>query len=340
MGGLGKGATFTKTINELAVTGTSGIYEWDVWLVTSDPTTSNNAPDLEVAETLPVNKFYVLQAGSDPLLPDVSFKSNAPTGGYEAATKQTIEFVFTAGSTPIRKGNVSFELPPAGTTGWTAPHTGDGDGKITVQTDQDAANTGSAPAAYDKKYVTTSGQTITVKLDELPKGGRVIVTYTNGMVQRTAGEVKIASHFLSGGSLPRRVSNVEEITITNVADGTGTATITPDNVEAGSNDNTLTVTFKTEGSMDTGRVRLTAPADWGAFQDTEDDPAKDRNYVRRVTSSAGSKNVTDVTIDNDTVTAHLGTFGYGHTLTFVIESVVAQRQLGVGELHDRVRWQP
>ena len=67
-----------------------------------------------------------------------------------------------------------------------------------------------------------------------------------------------------------------EVEVTNAADGYGTATISPSEVSAGSNDEEITVDFTAVGSMDGGAVRLVIPDDWG---DLQDEDATEANYV-------------------------------------------------------------
>ena len=114
----------------------------------------------------------------------------------------------------------------------------------------------------------------------------VAVTYTKGIVQHNAeDEVEIRGYFKSGASLPERVSNIRYVDITNVASGSGMATISPHSAEAGSTDNDMTVRFEAQGSMDGGQVRLDLPDGWGKLQETN---ASGANYARVRVSSGGS----------------------------------------------------
>ena len=82
----------------------------------------------------------------------------------------------------------------------------------------------------------------------------------------------------SGGAA---TAGVVEVTITNVADGRGTATIENEaasddrTVVAGSVDNQIKVVFTAVGSMDGGAISLEIPDDWG---DMQRDP-REANYI-------------------------------------------------------------
>ena len=319
---LGKGSTFRRTIKRLRATSDAGAYTWEARLVLTDPGTAEPS-DGDVGVTL-----YVLQAGSDPDNPDVTFDitSTIPSDtvrgeGYPAASEQTIMFEFVAANTPIKDGNVSFRIP----SGWTRPNeTADAAGQVTVQTDADAAGTGADPADLDAKHVSTSSTEITVNLETLPENGRVIVTYSKGIIQHNAQEeVEIRGYFKSGASLPERVSEIVVVDVTNVAHGSGTVTIGPTSVEAGSTDNDMTVRFTAEGSMDGGQVRLELPAGWGSLQETN---ASGVNYAS-VRISGGT--LRDTAIGDDRVIAQLDEFGKGDVLTISFSDLEAQADLGI-----------
>ena len=261
--------------------------------------------------------LYVLRAGAIPTDPDVLFTSDIPGGRIPAASEQAaLNFTFTALRTPIKDGNVSFRIP----SGWTAPNeTADAAGEVTVTTSPDGST---EPVALDAKFVVTGGMEITVNLETLPESGRVIVTYKKGMVQRDAGKVEIKGYFKSGKSLPERASEVIEVTIDNVASGSGTATISPSSVEAGSDDNRLVVRFSAQGSMDGGHVRLTNATNWGAFQGTN---ASGANYIK-ISASSGA-NPRDTAIGDRVATAYFDEFSYGDVLTFTLDNAVAQPNL-------------
>ena len=72
-----------------------------------------------------------------------------------------------------------------------------------------------------------------------------------------------------------------EATITSVADGSGTATISRRSVRAGSSNNTIEVRFTAEGSMGGGAVSLQIPSGWGEMQ--VDDAAGNNSYCHTLT---------------------------------------------------------
>ena len=93
----------------------------------------------------------------------------------------------------------------------------------------------------------TAGRTIKVKVKALPKGGFIDITYTAAVVQYTADTVDIIGEFKASGASGesyRRASRVE-VEITNVADGSGSVTMSTGSspaytARAGSTDNTIT----------------------------------------------------------------------------------------------------
>ena len=157
-----------------------------------------------------------------------------------------------------------------------------------------------------------------------------MITYGAGeklaMAQRTAGKVEMKGYFDAGPVVSERVSSAFDITVDNVADGSGTATIDNNNVGAGSTDNDFSIRFSAQGSMDGGQVVLISPQGWGKFQGT--DPAA-ANYID-IDASSGAT-LRDTGVGNDRAIAHLETFGYGHVLTFTIRDLEAQPGLGIAK---------
>ena len=315
---LSRGSTFRRTIRRMRATNDANVYQWGVHLLTGDPLAV--VPDAE-ADSAIDTPLYVLQADDDPDAPDVTFViTDGPDTFSAAAIDQTIAFTFTALSTPIKDGNVSFSIP----SGWSPPtKTNDVAGDVTVS--GEGLDSSDPPAALDDADIRISGMEVTINIGSLAKGGTVVVTYTKGMIQRNADEeVEINSYFKPGKSLPERVSTVETVTITNVDSGSGTATISPTSVEAGSTDNKLTVRFSAQGSMDGGHVRFSNAADWGAFQGTS---ASGANYIKIDVSSGGS--LRDTAIGDRAATAYFDEFGYGDVITFTLDNAVAQPNLGI-----------
>ena len=120
-----------------------------------------------------------------------------------------------------------------------------------------------------------------------------------------------------GGRIRGRASNEINITVENVAAGSGTATISPRTVEAGSLVS-LTAVFRADGTMNGGQVDLQMPEDWGDLQQTE---ADEDNYVQ-VTGSGGT--LGDWDTNGDIVQVNLATFDDGDTVRFALSNVVAQ----------------
>ena len=186
--------------------------------------------------------------------------------------------------------------------------------------------------ALDKKYVTANSSGIKVDIKDdvaIERLGAIEITYGAdntklAMAQRTAGTEEIKGYYDAGTAVPERVSSARDITVTNVADGSGEATIDNIEVDAGSTDNDFTIRFTAQGSMDGGQVLLVSPTDWGSFQGT--DPAGD-NYIDIVASRGGT--LEDTGVGNDRAIAHLESFGYNNNLVFTIRNLEAQAHLGI-----------
>ena len=106
-----------------------------------------------------------------------------------------------------------------------------------------------------------------------------------------------------------------EVEVTNIADGAGSAMINETEINAGSTDNRIVVTFTAKGAMDGGAVSLELPDDdWGAMQD---DPLE-LNYIE----VSGPRNALDddepfeIVDDGLKVEAYLDEFEEGDKLTF------------------------
>ena len=328
---IGKNGTFSRTIRRLRAIDNAGTYDWTVSLLTTDPHTDGaiaTAPTVPGSGITAGVTLYVLQAGSNPDNPDVTFSIISPDSTmFPAASEQTIIFQFIAANTPIKDGNVSFRIP----SGWTAPNkTADAAGQVTAHTDTDPTSVIDAEdlTAVDAAKISISGMEITVNVEALPETDAVRITYSKGMVQHNRQEeVEIKGYFKSGASLPERASNVLTVEITNVAAGSGTATISPTSVEAGSTDNDMVVRFMADGSMDGGQVRLELPmaSEWGDLQETN---ASGANYAA-VRVSGGT--LRDTAVGDDRIIAQLDEFGKGDVLTFSFSDLEAQSDLGIAK---------
>ena len=177
-------------------------------------------------------------------------------------------------NTSIKGGTVSFRMPSA--AGWTTPAKPNADadnpGRLTAHQYANAgvyADAGTSPT--DLKDKITAGRTVTIAVDALPQNGFIDVVYTDGLVQYTADTVDIIGEFKTrSGASARRAGRVE-VEVTNVADGSGTATISPSGsnatARAGSTDNTITIVYTADGTMSGGQVAFEIPEGWGDMQD-------------------------------------------------------------------------
>ena len=106
----------------------------------------------------------------------------------------------------------------------------------------------------------------------------------------------IRGHFKVSDEFNRRDAGTIWVDVTNVMDGSGTATLTSGTVRAGSTDNLITVVFTAVGTMDGGAVRFTTPDDWGEMQD--EDPLE-LNHIDVDVSGTGAALEGDPEIIND-----------------------------------------
>ena len=190
-------------------------------------------------------------------------------------------FRFTAEATPIRDGSVWFTIPAALGSAPNPSDAEDKPGTVNVTSDGGA----DALKGAEKQSIRSKcrGRTITVNIDTLERDREsVTITYGIGaaksatLIHNVAADVKVIGNYrTSSGARP---AGTATITITNVKDGAaGTVTISPQQVEAGSNHGVVSVKFTALGTMDDGRVSLELPTTgWGTFQR---DPAQ-RNYVQ------------------------------------------------------------
>ena len=256
-----------------------------------------------------LHTLYVEETEKDGIVFEIDGGSEVT---YKAASKKTITFTFTAETTPIRNGEVSFAIP----NNWSPPKPKSADAKTAGKVGLTITSGKSAKLDDDKTHIPEiSNRVITVKLERLAKGGVVTVTYgTDGVgkaqVQEdkpSSGKITIDGRFrTSSGS---RSAGTVTVNIENVADGTGSAEIaTSESIEAGSNDNYVQVKFTAAGTMDGGKVSLEVPQGWGTPQT---DPTK-RNYIAATPSSR----VSDLEVQGDTVIASITKLGPGQDITF------------------------
>ena len=248
---------------------------------------------------------------------------------YPAASKQSITFRFVAVNTAIKGGTLSFRIP----NGWTAPRIVDPDnvqpGETTAMIDADGAGTGAA-AAIDKAKI-SYGHTVTVTVDALPKGGIIDVLYSDAVVQPNADTVDIIGEFRTrSGASARRAGRVE-VEVTNVADGSGSATISPSGANAtaraGSIDNRIVITFTAAGTMSGGQVAFEIPTGWG---DMQDDSAQQNNHVAIRAGGGGTLDDTNASyVGRRIAVANLEDFEKGDTVTFTYSNAEAPGDIGI-----------
>ena len=257
-------------------------------------------PSLYVIETEPGSVSFTAMTSAEPT----------------AGSKQTVTFTFMADRTPIAKGgSVRVQLP----SGWTGATTGDADGKVTASivaagTDTDFDTADDVVTALDKKYVSAGGRGIRVTLTDhtVEVGQQLRIKYGDGKqatLQSTAGTVQIPGFFRASSGSQERSAGTVPLDIVNAANGSGTATIAPTSVRAGSTTNRMVVVYTAAGTMDGGSVTLEVPSTWGAMQR---DPLK-RNYIN-VTVSGGT--LSSVDYGSTIVVANLTTLRPNGKVTF------------------------
>src|SRR5207248_2493434 len=127
--------------------------------------------------------------------------------------------------------------------------------------------------------VGVSGQVITVTGVSLAQSATLTITYgaTTGACSSSTGASapsntqsgsatwNVRQKSTSGGTLTA-IGSSPSVNVTNAADGSGTASIAPTSVEAGSTGltETLTYTETVAGGTNAGAVELTVPANWSA----------------------------------------------------------------------------
>ena len=263
---------------------------------------------------------------------------NPITPNFPAGSKQAIGFRFTAENTSIRdSGYFKITLP----SNW-APVSRTGSASLAKVQIVKAVNGDGADlikAGADRKLpknaLVASGRTITVWIDDgttknsLTEGGAITVQYGvnvgtgkdyRAMMPRVAGAQMIRPEFKAYTGLTEYDLPSITATITRVADGSGTARITPTSVRAGSSDTAIQVTYTAEGAMGGGAVRLTIPAGWGPMQSSD---AAAKNHIAIRSSIKDVKPNYDSLVDGIIVADLPGdgdkpnAFRSGNTLTFV-----------------------
>ena len=235
----------------------------------------------------------------------VEFKINDKVFQTYSAGQElgSITFSFRAVDTSIKDGQVQFTLPD----GWTPPKKPSDDGKLTEVGELSITGGGFVFLKADiakglkKTRISVSGQKVTVGVPMLAKDDGNPVTTADDPIEIKINSFKhattevtssvkvqgdatkdtkpelITGFFWTSGSGGRgKDAGKVEVEITNAADGSGTATISPSELKAGSNTEEITIKFTAVGTMDDGDVRLRIPDDWG---DLQSDDATKANFV-------------------------------------------------------------
>ena len=172
---------------------------------------------------------------------------------FHAGSRETITFRFTADETPIRNGRISLTIPSAlGSPPTTAK---DRPGRVTVEIDDD-------DGTLEPNQPTISGRTINVAIKELVRTGTVTIKYgtdednkesEKAVLHHVAGAVRVSGTFRVSSSAGTSSAGSETITLNNVKDGTGSATLSPTSIAAGSNNQAIEVVYTAAGTMNGGR---------------------------------------------------------------------------------------
>ena len=322
---LRKSERLTIRVNNVNLSEDTGDFTWATTLAGTDITTADedaNPPTVVVGTTQGDVAFEIVDDTGAPI--------SAPE--YPAASMQSIWFRFTAENTVIQPGGtLRFTLP----IGWTQPSVADRTGRATVSifhVNDDNEDTFVAKVA-DKWALTARGRDVILTID--PKGKLGIgesVTIRYGTPDLTKYPVQISDsargtsgsdedglsirgyyRVSSATGFPQRDAGRVWVDITNVEDGTGTATVSPDSVRAGSTNNLIRVVYTAVGTMDGGAVQLTIPETWGAAQN---DDNKKPNYINVTASGGGVLTDYEVLDNGRSVQANLKTFSKGNKVAF------------------------
>ena len=340
---LRRGERFVVRVNNVDLRDLTGEEQWVTTLADVDITTAGGSdanPSMVVVGTMQADVAFEIVDDTGALI-------SVPE--YKAASMTSIRFRFTAENTVIQPGGtLRFTVP----IGWTQPSIATTTNRATVSIFhvKDGVETFVAKVA-DKWALTARGRDVTLTIDPKGKLGRgdfVIIRYgtpdtkhpvhisasARGTAASDEDGLSIRGYFkVSATGFTERDAGRIWVDITNVKDGTGTATITPPSVRADSTDNLIRVAYTAIGTMDDGAVRLSIPEDWGAAQR---DDAEKPNYIKVTVSGSGAKLANFEVLDNGrTVQANLTTFGLGDNVSFAYggssganRGAVAQADLG------------
>ena len=328
---LRKGQTFITLVRRVDFLEYTGDFRWETSLGGVSLLDDDNPAMVVVGTTEDDIAFEVIENGGVAVL----------TPNYPASSKQSIRLRFTAENTAIQSGGrLSFSVP----VGWSLPSLTDKADKATVSivtlNDDDEEifvkrlpKTGDAEAG-SKMVLSVSGRSVHLTMGA--KGGLAedkYVTIRYGTADLKKFPVQISSvatvdeddedglairgHFRVSADFRQRDAGTIWVDIKNVVEGSGIVAFStsPPTVRAGSTNNTVTIVYTGEGTMDGGAVLLTIPDDWGAMQD---DPLKP-NHIAVEVSGTGAALAGDPEMvggEGMMIQANLKTFGKGHKLTF------------------------
>ena len=315
---IDKNKTLRTTIRRVDISTTAKNYKWTVKVgpnngtleeIVDDPTTAvDERPLLTVVKT------------SGDAIRFETVGENV----FSAGSQATIEFKFTADATPFRDGRVSLTIPAAlGSAPTTAKDTA---GRVTVTSD----------GTLEANQPTISGRTITVAIKRMDLGQNVTIKYGTDVDDKASEKallhyvandaVRVSGTFRASPNASTRSAGSVPIRLNNVKDGSGSATLSPTSIAAGSDNQAIEVVFTAAGTMDGGKVSLEIPSGWGSMQE---DPTK-RNYVT-VRGSA----VSSLVVTGSSAEATIRTMGKGGSIRFIYGGGTSSSNNGV-EVQDDI----
>ena len=321
---LRKSERLTIRVNNVNLSEDTGNFTWATTLDGTDITAAdeNANPPIVVVGTMQDDVAF-------EIVDDTGAPISAPY--YPAASKQSIRFRFTAVNTVIQPGGMlQFTLPD----GWSRPSITDTANRPTVSIVHlnDDNEVTFVATVKDKWALSTRGYDVTLTIDptkgklgigesvtirygtaDLTKYPVVISDSKRGTPDSDEDGLSIRGYYRVSTDFSRRDAGRVWVDITNVNDGTGTVTVRPDSVRAGSTNNLIRVVYTAIGTMDGGAVRLTIPETWGAAQN---DDNKKSNYIN-VTATGGGVLTNFEVLDNGrSIQANLKTLSSGSNVEF------------------------
>ncbi len=336
---LRKSERLTIRVNNVNLSDETGDFTWATTLA---------GTDIKAADADANKPMVVIGTMQDDVDFEIVDDTGAPISApeYPAASMQSIRFRFTAVNTVIQKGGMlQFTLPD----GWSRPMTTDTANRATVSIvhlNDDNEET-FVKAVADKWALTTRGYDVTLTVDpakgKLGIGESVTIRYGTADLTKypvvisnskrgTSGSdedgLSIRGYYRVSTDFSRRDAGRVWVDITNVEDGTGTATVRPDSVRAGSTNNLIRVVYTAIGTMDGGAVRLTIPETWGAAQNDDNTKA---NYINVTATGLNNFEVLD---NGRSIQANLTTLSSGGNVEFAYggsgaKGAAAQADIGM-----------